>query len=301
MSEAIKMPIHGVAVDAGSGLEAAIRKARGKDTQPDDWLTFKRAVLTVLGPHATTVLVDATCGPDLLSHYPTGCERMMAFEADVYRISDEDRITVLPDNLSISDYPDFGVRLLKFFMYFDPDDPDDLNARKQDLVAGIGRLCVANDVRFLMEPLLFSRTSEQGTLAYARRKPELVRRATEAFAKPRFSIDVLKVEIPVDLNFVDGFGESILSRQETLEAFRNAAAAAGDTPLVYLSAGVSFDRFEASLELAGEAGVTFAGFMCGRAIWSDAVEVFGREGETGLRDWLSDVGIDRLKKLIAAL
>ena len=63
-----KRSFHGVAVDAGSGLAETIRAARGAQAGPDDLLVFKRAVLPVLGPHATTVLLDATCGPDLLPH-----------------------------------------------------------------------------------------------------------------------------------------------------------------------------------------------------------------------------------------
>ena len=79
------------------------------------------------------------------------------------------------------------------------------------------------------------------------------------------------------------------------------AAAAGAVPDVYLSAGVPFEQFEASLMLAAEAGAGVAGFMCGRALWSDAVGVFGAQGESALTDWLADVGPARLKRLIAAL
>lgn len=301
MTEQPKRPIHGVAVDAGSGLEASIRDARGSQAEPGDLMTFKRSVLTVLGPHASTVLVDASCGPDLLADYPDGCAPMMAFEADVYHISGKDRITVLPDNLSVSDYPGFGVRQLKFFMYYAPDDQAELNARKMDIVAQIGRDCDENDLRYLVEPLIYHPEIEPRTEEFARLKPDLVRRATEAFADPRLKAHVLKVEVPVDLNFVEGFGVPQMSRQQALDAFRYAAEPAAGRDLVYLSAGVAFEAFEASLLMAKEAGVTFAGFMCGRAIWSDAVGVFGRDGETALVDWLADTGTKRLQRLIETL
>ncbi|MCR9138584.1 MAG: tagatose 1,6-diphosphate aldolase [Alphaproteobacteria bacterium] len=301
MGDLSSQPIHGVAVDAGSGLEAAIREARGERAMPDDLLMFKRSVLTILGPQATTVLVDATCGPDLLSDYPGGCEPMMAYEADVYHISDDDRVTVLPEGLAVSDYPGLGVKQLKFFMYYAPDDQPELNARKLDILARVGQECSANDLRYLVEPLVYHPLIKPGTKEFARLKPELVRRATEAFAEPRLAADVLKVEVPVDLNFVDGFGTPDMSRQQALDAFRRAAEPAAGRDLVYLSAGVAFEAFEASLVMAREAGVPFAGFMCGRAIWSDAVGVFGREGETALADWLADTGRTRLRRLIEAL
>lgn len=294
-------PIHGVAVDAGSGLAATIREARGANAQDSDLMTFKRAVLQTLGPAASTVLVDANCGPDLLADYPDTCTRMLAFEADVYHIADDDRITVLPDHFTVADYPRMHVPLLKFFIYYAPDDDPTLNARKQALVADIGAQCKAAGVQYLMEPLVYHPTIAPGSAQYAALKPDLVRRATEVFADPRFQVDVLKVEVPVDLNFVAGFGEPVMRREDALEAFRAAAAAAGDVDLVYLSAGVSFEWFEASLGLAREAGVDFRGFMCGRAIWSDAVDIFGAQGETALRDWLSHTGQQRLIRLIAAL
>ena len=293
--------IHGVAIDAGSGLEASIREARADRAKSDDLLTFKRAVLETLAPGASTVLVDAACGPDLMTSYPSDCAPMMAYEADVYHISDDDRITVLPDNMTVADYPSMGVKQLKFFMYYAPDDDPDLNARKQDIVATIGQQCRDAGITYLMEPLVYHPTIAAGSAQYAALKPQLVQRATETFAAPRFCADVLKVEIPVDLNFVEGFGTPQMSRTEALQAFQSAFEAAQGTDLVYLSAGVAFEWFEASLQMAGEAGCDFRGFMCGRAIWSDAVEIFGADGESALRAWLQDTGRARLRRLIAAL
>lgn len=293
--------IHGVAVDAGSGLAASLREVRGAQAQDGDLMTFKRAVLEELGPGASTVLLDAECGVDLLGSYPDGCAPMLAFEADVYHISGEDRITVLPENLTVEDYPKLGIPQLKFFMYYAPDDDPDLNARKQQIVEDIGTRCRASGVRYLMEPLVYHPSVAPGSAEYAALKPGLVARATATFADPRFNVDVLKVEVPVDLAFVDGFGAAQMSRPQALEAFRAASQAAGGIDLVYLSAGVAFEAFEASLQMAGEAGVDFAGFMCGRAIWSDAVGIFGAEGEAGLRAWLQDTGRARLARLINAL
>jgi tagatose 1,6-diphosphate aldolase len=295
--------MHGVAVDAGSGLAAALRAARGAEAELDDLLRFKRSVVRRLGAGATTVLVDAELGPGLLGDFPPCCEPMMAFEADVYRIRDEDRVTVPPDNLTVADYPRLGVRQLKFFMWYAPDDPPALNARKRALVGEVGAACRAHHLSFLMEPLVYRRGVEPGSAAFAALKPDLVRCATEAFADPSLGIDVLKVEVPVDLDHVEGFGVPSRSRAEALEAFRAAArpAAEAGIPLVYLSAGVPFDRFEASLRLAAEAGVAARGFVCGRALWSDAIGVFGAAGPEAADAWLAGEGLERLERLKVAL
>ena len=86
-----------------------------------------------------------------------------------------------------------------------------------------------------------------------------------------------------------------------LDAFRQAAEPAGDIPLVYLSAGVSFDWFQRSLELARAAGIGAAGFMCGRAIWSDAIGEFGAGGAPALERWLKSEGRRRVEQLKEAL
>ena len=110
-------PLFGVAVDQGSGLGQAIKDARGAQAQDSDLLDFKRIVVETLSPQASTVLVDAHYGRELLPHFNSQCMKMLAFEADVYKISDEDRITALPDNLTVPDFPALGVGILKFFLY----------------------------------------------------------------------------------------------------------------------------------------------------------------------------------------
>lgn len=293
--------IHGVAVDAGSGLEATIKAARKNQAHPDDLAIFKCCVLEVLGQGASTVLVDAQTGPALIPHYPSNCAPMLAYEADVYHFAEGDKITLLPENLKITDYAKLGVKQLKFFMYYAPDDDTELNRKKQEVVASVGQQCVDHDLVFLMEPLVYHPTLKSGTKEYALLKPDLVQRATAEFCQPQYHADVMKVEVPVDLDFVEGFGETVMSRDDAMEAFRAAAAPATNHQLVYLSAGVPFDRFEASLQMAGAAGVDFDGFMCGRALWADAVDIYGAQGEIALRNWLEETGRQRLNRLIAAL
>ena len=295
-------PIHGVAVDQGSGLAAAIRTARGDAARNHDLFDFKRCVVETLSQDASMMLVDAEYGRDLLAHIGSGCQSLLAYEADVYLISKEDRITRLPDNLAVTDYPDLGVARLKFFLYYAPRSAVELNARKQDIVREIGRQCSEQGIEFLFEPLVYDETvSDAESLDFALLKPELVKAATETFADPGFGIDIMKVEVPVNLAFVEGFGDPAISRQDALQHFRDAAAAAGDIPLVYLSAGVPFDWFESSLKLAKEAGVQAAGFMCGRAIWNDGIAAFGQGGSERLTAWLASEGRARLQRLKATL
>ena len=291
-------PIFGVAVDQGSGLEAALREGRGANARPDDLLTFKRIVVETLSPDATTLLVDAALGRDLLSSYDSACIKMLAYEADVYHIADEDRITKLPENLQIADYTGLGVPVLKFFLYYGPNDPAELNQRKANLVAKIGAECQAQGITFLFEPIVYDRSIPDGTSKdYARAKPALVRAATETFAASRFHIDFLKVEIPVNLAQIG----TTISEDEAKTAFRDAAKPAGDIPLLYLSAGVTFEQFRDGLKLSRAAGVNARGFMCGRGIWSDAIGIFATDGPMAMERWMQTAGRDRLAQLKDAI
>ncbi|MBI1173103.1 tagatose 1,6-diphosphate aldolase [bacterium] len=295
-------PIHGIAVDQGSGLGALLRAARGAAADAQDLFTFKRIVAATLSRRATTLLVDSHFGRALLPAIQPPCRPMLAYEADVYRITNEDRITVLPENLMVSDYPALGVETLKFFLYYAPNDPAEVNGRKQDLVRQIGRECREAGVTFLFEPIIYDRAIPDGaSAAFARAKPGLVERATRTFADPVFGIDILKVELPVNLDHVAGIGRPTLTQAEAEAAFIHAAAAAGNVPLLYLSAGVSFARFEEGLRMARRAGVDPAGFMCGRAIWSDAVGIFGADGPAAAERWMEDEGLRRLDRLAEAL
>jgi tagatose 1,6-diphosphate aldolase len=61
------------------------------------------------------------------------------------------------------------------------------------------------DVPFFLEPLVYDEAigSEKG-LAFARKKPEYIARTMQEFSKPRYGVDVLKVELPINPAFVAG-------------------------------------------------------------------------------------------------
>ena len=291
--------VFGIAIDAGSGLKQAIKNARKAFYQENDLETFKKLIITSLGQYATTILIDSEFGPHLISKYPKQCSPMMAFEADVYHISDEDRITKLPDNIKVSDFSRLGYKVLKFFMYYAPNDNIEINEQKQKIIENIGKECVKNNISFLKEPLVYDPIKRPGSLDYAYLKPQLVENATKTFSNPKFNINYLKVEVPVDLSFVEGFGDPIIKQKEAIKFFKDASIAASGIPLLYLSAGVSFEWFKASLNMAIKAEVDCSGFMCGRAIWSEAIKVFGEQGEEGLKSWLNTTGQNRLNELIS--
>jgi tagatose 1,6-diphosphate aldolase len=85
-----------------------------------------------------------------------------------------------------------------------------------------------------------------------------------------------------------------------MEWFRRAAAVA-TRPFIYLSAGVSNAEYTESLALAGEAGVRFAGVLCGRATWKDGIPVYAKQGASAFRAWLEVDGVRNINNVNAGL
>ena len=64
----------------------------------------------------------------------------------------------------------------------------------------------------------------------------------EEFSRDRYGADVLKVEVPIQMAFVEGTqafqGKKLHTRAEAMEITRAEAALTGK-PIIYLSAGVA--------------------------------------------------------------
>ncbi len=124
------------------------------------------------------------------------------------------------------------------------------------------------------------------------------------FSKPRYGVDVLKVEVPINMEYVAGTkankGETAYTRAEALDLFRSAAAET-TLPFIYLSAGVSNPVFIETLELAGESGVSFNGVLCGRATWKDGIAIYAKQGADAFRKWLETTGVENIQNVNKAL
>jgi tagatose 1,6-diphosphate aldolase len=207
----------------------------------------------------------------------------------------------LPDLLptwSVRRLVEAGANCVKVLLYYTPFDPPAVNERKHAFVERIGAECAAADVPFFLEFVGYEEGVDEKGPEYAKKKPDVVTKSIEEFSQDRYGVDVLKVEVPVNLKYVEGTrafkGPQVWSQKEALEAYRRAAQVAR-RPFIYLSAGVSNEEFTESLELAAEAGVNFAGVLCGRATWKEGIPVYAKQGVKALEDWLSGQGVKNIQ------
>jgi len=172
--------------------------------------------------------------------------------------------------------------------------------RKHAWVERIGDECRANDIPFFAEFIVYQNGVDEKSLEFARIKPDLVIRTMQEFTKDRYGVDVMKVEVPINMKFVEGAkstgGQTAYSRKEAMDHFRRSADVS-TKPFIYLSAGVSNPEFSETLELAAEAGTRFSGVLCGRATWANGVAVYGKQGGDAFRKWLEDEGVRNIQNV----
>ena len=296
--------IAALAVDHRGNLMQAIADSRGEHAQATaaDMHTFKTAVTKVLSPYASAVLLDPEYGLGALSSRAPGTGVLLAYEKSGYDFSVRGRMPDLLPEWSVRRLVEAGAQAIKILMYYNQNEDAQINQVKQAYIERIGAECIALDVPFFLEPLVYDdRVGDEKGLAFARKKPEYVAHIMQEFSKSRYGVDILKVELPVNPAFVQGTrafnGEArAYSRQNAIEHFRNAASVA-TRPFIFLSAGSSDEVFCEMLELVAEAGVKFAGVLCGRATWQGGIAVYANEGVTALSRWLEGRGVQNIQSV----
>lgn len=293
--------IAAAAMDQRGSLEKAIAKARGSEATAEDLVKFKVAVSRVLTRHASAILLDPEYGLEALAARAKGSGVLLAYEKTGYDTKDDSRLPDLLPEWSVHRLAEAGANVIKILLYYNPTHPERINTIKHAFIERIGAECAANDIPFFLEVICYNdAVGDAKGLEFAKAKPGYVRAYMEEFSKPQYRVDVLKVEVPVNMAYVEGTatfaGQKAYTRKEAMKLFQEAAAAS-KLPFIYLSAGVSDEVFRETLELAAEAGTPFSGVLCGRATWQDGIPVYATRGLDALTGWLEDRGVKNITAL----
>jgi tagatose 1,6-diphosphate aldolase len=293
--------IAAAAMDQRGSLKKSIGKAMGKDASDADLTQFKVSVTKVLTPHSSAILMDPEYGLPALDARAPGTGVLLAYEKTGYDAAVKGRLPDLLDVWSVNRLKNSGADAIKILLYYNPFDAEEITERKKAFIERIGAECRALDVPFFLEPLAYDDNYDEKGLDFAKLKPRYVKAYMEEFSKPQYGVDVLKVEVPINIQYTSGTsahkgGDAAYSKEEALDHFREAAEMS-KKPFIYLSAGVTDEIFRETLVLAGESGARFSGVLCGRATWQDGVPIFGAQGTQALEDWLSDRGVKNIEAL----
>src|SRR3979490_2918740 len=280
--------IAAAAMDQRGSLQKALAKEKGADVSPSMLEEFKAIVTEVLTPHASAILLDPEFGLPASKRRSKNAGLLLAYEKTGYDKTGPGRLPDLLDNWSVRRLKEAGADCVKVLLYYTPTDGDAINDKKHAWVERIGDECRANDIPYFLEFVGYDEGMDEKGLEFAKKKPQIVTESMREFSKDRYGVDVLKVEVPVNMKFVEGTksfaGQKAYTKKEAIDLVHKAANVA-TKPFIYLSAGVSNAEFTETLELAAESGVKFNGVLCGRATWKEGIPVYAKQGPAAFRKW----------------
>jgi tagatose 1,6-diphosphate aldolase len=300
--------IAAAAMDQRGSLQKSLAAAKGVDTKAitaEMMQDFKIGVTKALTPHASAILLDPEFGIPASKQRAKNAGLLLAYEESGYDNTKPGRLPDLLPLLSAKRIVDLEGDAVKILIYYTPFDDAKVNEIKHAFIERIGSECEDNEIPFFLEFIGYDPAGgDEKGLEFAKKKPEVVTQSMIEFSKPQYKVDILKVEVPINAEYVEGSsvykGQKAYSRAEALDLFRKAADVA-KKPFIYLSAGVSNAQFIESLAMASESGTDYSGVLCGRATWKEAIPVFAKQGMQALEDWLGDKGVKNINAVNDAI
>ncbi len=297
--------IGALAIDQRGSLKKMIAAGNPNVKGDEGIIRFKELISEELTKYSSSILLDPEYGLPAAKLRHEDCGLLISYEKTGYDATEIGRLPDLLPIWSAKRIKELGADAVKVLLYYDIDEDPAINDIKHAWVERVGSECVAEDIPFFLEIVSYEASDDDvKSAAYAKVKPHKVNDAMKVFSDPRYNVDVLKVEVPVNMNFVEGFTkegvEPVYTREEALRLFKEQSEIT-DLPFIFLSAGVSAELFQETLRFAKEAGSTFNGVLCGRATWKDSVAVFATEGEEAGRAWLANQGRKNIEDLNVVL
>jgi tagatose 1,6-diphosphate aldolase len=296
--------IAAAAMDQRGSLQKSLAKEKGGAVSDAMMEEFKTLVTEVLTPHASAILLDPEWGLPASKKRAKNAGLLLAYEKTGYDANTPGRLGDLLDLWSVRRLKEVGADCIKILLYYTPYDSKDINDKKHAWVERLGDECRANDIPFFLEFVGYEDGGDEKGVEYAKKKPHIVTESMREFSKDRYGVDVLKVEVPVNMKFVEGTksfgGQKAYSKQEAVDLFHKTAGVA-TKPFIYLSAGVSNNEFTETLDLVGESGVKYNGVLCGRATWKDGIAIYAKQGAGAFRSWLETEGVKNINNVNSRL
>ncbi len=296
--------IAALAIDQRGSLKKMIAAASSKSVNDEDIIDFKKLISSELTHFSSSILLDPEYGLPASKVRDEKAGLLIAYEKTGYDTTQPGHLPDLLPDWSVRRLKNEGADAIKFMLYYDVDEDAQINNWKHAFVERVGSECKSEDIPFFLELVTYDDKIEDiKGKAFAKLKPHKVIEMVKEFSKPQYLVDVLKLEVPVNMDYVEGFakkGEEIYSRKEALKYFKDQSDAT-ELPFIFLSAGVTAKLFQTTLQLAAEAKSQFNGVLCGRATWRDSIKCYGAEGEKATIAWLQDQGKKNMDNLNAIL
>ncbi|MGO3018451.1 MAG: tagatose 1,6-diphosphate aldolase [Anaerococcus sp.] len=289
--------IAALAIDQRGSMRKMVAKYNEDLNNVEDISRFKSLVSRHLTKYSSAILLDPIYGMTAKDVRDENAGLLMSYEVTGYDNEVPGRLPILISDLSGLRIKEMGANAVKILLYYDVDEGDEINDQKKAFVERVGYECQALGLPFFLEIVTYDTSvSDAKSKEYAGLKPRKVIEAVKVFDDKRYMIDVLKLEVPVNMNFVEGFGDDPLHTKQEAQEYYQELDKATDIPYIFLSAGVSAELFQETIRFAKEAGSSFNGVLCGRATWANGVEKFA-QGDDKAIEWLESQGKENITSL----
>lgn len=296
--------INALAIDQRGSLKKMIAENSSEDVGDEGIINFKSEISRELTKYSTSILLDPEYGLPAAGVRDEHAGLLISYEKTGYDATEPGRLPDLLPNWSAKRIKELGANAVKILLYYDVDEGEEINDIKHAFVERVGSECVAEDIPYFLEIVTYDASDmDVKSAEYAKVKPHKVNESMKVFSDPAYAVDVLKMEVPVNMNFVEGYakdGEAVYTREEALQYFKEQSDAT-HLPFIFLSAGVSAGLFQETLRFAKEAGSQFNGVLCGRATWKDAVAIYARDGKEVAQEWMRTEGRKNMEDLNLAV
>jgi len=263
-----------VAVDQRPPIRTRIRDTLGAGAVTWERVgEVKAALLRALQPHASAMLLDPGYAyPYAFRDLDPAKGLLITLEQFEFEEAEGGgRITSPYPGWSPATIKRMGADGVKLMLFYRPDAPASVKARQQAFVRQVGEACRAQEIAFLLEPLVYPLSQDAaGAAAYTEdpaKRPDLVIETVREFARPEYGIDIFKLETPIAAGQVPAAEDGTSAVADT-QAWFGRIDALLDRPWVMLSAGAGMEPFRRILTYAFRAGAS--GYLAGRAIWWEA-------------------------------
>src|SRR5207344_292588 len=175
--------IAAAAMDQRGSLQKSIASAKGVDVKavtPQMMSEFKTAVVKVLTPHASAILLDPEFGLEAGKARSKNAGLLLAYELSGYDNTRPGRLPDLLPHCSVKRIVDWGADAVKILIYYTPFEEASVNDIKHAFIERIGAECETYEIPFFLEFVGYDpKGGDEKGLEFAKAKPEIVKRSME--------------------------------------------------------------------------------------------------------------------------
>ena len=164
--------ISALAIDQRGALKKMINKHQKEEATAEQIKEFKTLVSEHLTKYSSSILLDPEYGLEASKMRDKNAGLLLAYEKTGY---DANAVGRLPDCLvewSAKRLKEEGADAVKFLLYYDVDENEEINIQKKAYMERIGAECIAEDIPFFLEILSYDcNIDDNSTAEYAKVKP----------------------------------------------------------------------------------------------------------------------------------